>query len=805
MKLHEKTIYWHKSVCVHPPGPALKSVPDHYPGRLSLIIKIRKEPDNDNIIKVPVLRWQPREKLKPDYDENVINPNRTKEYMDEMTGGAGDREWSEIAENSKNFELNEINESISYSDDESTVSTNTINSNENRGIERNSSEIESFDSPRTDLSNENLAEFPRPSMSEKLNEYDEKVNKKLSELKISKSNTNSVKFLKSDLFDDTCSFFQTDLDHVRSIRAHFNRGGSYENNENTQNTFAENGEENYDPRDDCGQMILASLDSQYKTFHFHNGGLQIIVRLLLKWSKAAKQSIDKIAVPIYAHPALNDRLCHPLQILYPHMLSINEWYTNLDINGKVLNPKSIKEHIFFIGCEPNLRPQLYPFLLDVYSWKSTSKERSDLLFAKHYQYEAINKRRISILENINKTKNKTDTYININSPNTSPRKNANIHVSLPSHESITANTANNVNTAKHKTNSIEIEYHSQDEEVEFLKEVQNIVEKDVLRTDRQHLYFSGSRNKNLDKLRRILLNYSTLTHKNYTQGMSDLASPLLMLFDNEALCFWCFVGLMEKHKYISSPKDEDIRKELVLLRRLIKFLVPKFYRHMLNMGPGSQDLLFAHRWVLLLFKREWSNPEDGLLVWEAIWSQYQTKHFHLFIACAFVELYGQDPVVMKLDLDETLLHFSQVTGHVDAEEVLRRARKLIYNVKSSKELPCYINDIAHSFSAVDENYSGKISCIGHLNGKACVFGQKTQKDQQIENVQNQIGKFKINLKNNLIDSGSKLKSSVSSSVTSICSIKNIFSRYSNDSNENMEIDSSEKNDIDLSSIQQKKN
>jgi len=243
-----------------------------------------------------------------------------------------------------------------------------------------------------------------------------------------------------------------------------------------------------------------------------------------------------------------------------------------------------------------------------------------------------------------------------------------------------------------------IEYHSHAEEVEFLKEVQNIVEKDVLRTDRQFNYFSGVKNRNLDKLRRILLNYSTLTHKTYTQGMSDLASPLLMLFDNEALCFWCFVGLMEKHNYISSPKDEDIRKELVLLRRLIKFLVPKFYRHILSMGPGAQDLLFAHRWILLLFKREWSNPEDGLFVWEAIWTQYQTKHFHLFIACAFIELYGQDPVVMKLDLDESLLHFSQVTGHVDAEEVLRRARKLVYNVRTSKEVPCYINEIVTGFN-----------------------------------------------------------------------------------------------------------
>ena len=112
--------------------------------------------------------------------------------------------------------------------------------------------------------------------------------------------------------------------------------------------------------------------------------------------------------------------------------------------------------------------------------------------------------------------------------------------------------------------------------------------------------------------------YSTLTHRQYTQGMSDLASPLLMMFDDEALCFWTFVGLMEQHKYISSPKDDDIRKELILLRRLIKLLLPKFYKHILNMGPGAQDLLFAHRWLLLLcVQKNWS----FLRFWSEIFGQ----------------------------------------------------------------------------------------------------------------------------------------------------------------------------------------
>ena len=80
---------------------------------------------------------------------------------------------------------------------------------------------------------------------------------------------------------------------------------------------------------------------------------------------------------------------------------------------------------------------------------------------------------------------------------------------------------------------------------------------------------------------------------------------------------------------------------------------------------------------------------------------------------------------MNLGLDETLLHFAQITGHIDADEVLRRARKLLYNVVSRESLPCYISEIVYGLSSETEDGSGEefvrpeINCIGHLNGRAC--------------------------------------------------------------------------------------
>ena len=40
-------------------------------------------------------------------------------------------------------------------------------------------------------------------------------------------------------------------------------------------------------------------------------------------------------------------------------------------------------------------------------------------------------------------------------------------------------------------------------------------------------------------------------------------------------------------------------------------MLPEFYKHCANL-PDGLDLLFAHRWILLCFKREF--PERGLFI-----------------------------------------------------------------------------------------------------------------------------------------------------------------------------------------------
>lgn len=75
--------------------------------------------------------------------------------------------------------------------------------------------------------------------------------------------------------------------------------------------------------------------------------------------------------------------------------------------------------------------------------------------------------------------------------------------------------------------------------------------KDVVRTDRDSAYFAGNHNENLIKLGNILMTYCWNTPGiNYSQGMSDLLSPVLMTLHDEALAYWAFVTQMEHLSYV---------------------------------------------------------------------------------------------------------------------------------------------------------------------------------------------------------------------------------------------------------------
>ena len=58
--------------------------------------------------------------------------------------------------------------------------------------------------------------------------------------------------------------------------------------------------------------------------------------------------------------------------------------------------------------------------------------------------------------------------------------------------------------------------------------------------------------------------------------------------------------------------------------------MPEFYMHCLCQDYDL-NLLFAHRGLVLCFKREFIFHEV-LKIWESCWARYQTDHFHIFVS-----------------------------------------------------------------------------------------------------------------------------------------------------------------------------
>ena len=154
---------------------------------------------------------------------------------------------------------------------------------------------------------------------------------------------------------------------------------------------------------------------------------------------------------------------------------------------------------------------------------------------------------------------------------------------------------------------------------EEAKHVASLVRKDVMRTDRTHKYYSGTDdNKNLKSLFHLLVTYA-LTHPeiSYCQGMSDLASPLLVVQKEEAQAYLCFCGLMKRLRTNFLYDDKAITTKLQHLNDLVNFYDPVFGNYLKT--HGAEDLFFCYRWLLLEMKREFPF-DDSMYMLEVMWS-----------------------------------------------------------------------------------------------------------------------------------------------------------------------------------------
>ncbi|NXA04109.1 TBC16 protein, partial [Sapayoa aenigma] len=446
--------------------------------------------------------------------------------------------------------------------------------------------------------------------------------------------------------EQVCGVFRVDLGQMRSLRLFFS-----------------------DEACTCGQLVVASRESQYKIFHFHHGGLDKLSEVFQQWKYCTEthlkdqQLADEKTCMQFSirRPKLPSSETHPEENTY-RRLDVSAWLHHLNESGQVEEEYKLQKAIFFGGIDISIRGEVWPFLLHYYSYESTSEEREALRLQKRKEYFDIQEKRLSM---------------------------------------------------------------APEEQKDFWRQVQFTVDKDVVRTDRSNQFFRGEDNPNVETMRRILLNYAVFNPAiGYSQGMSDLVAPLLAEILDESDTFWCFVGLMQNTIFISSPRDEDMEKQLMYLRELLRLMHPRFYQHLSSLGEDGLQMLFCHRWILLCFKREFPEAE-ALRMWEACWAHYQTDYFHLFICVAIVVIYGDDVIEQQLATDQMLLHFSNLAMHMNGELVLRKARSLLYQFHLLPRIPCSLHDLCKlcGTGMWDSGFIPALECSGHhLESESCPYG-----------------------------------------------------------------------------------
>lgn len=215
------------------------------------------------------------------------------------------------------------------------------------------------------------------------------------------------------------------------------------------------------------------------------------------------------------------------------------------------------------------------------------------------------------------------------------------------------------------------------------------IEKDVHRTDRHIALFEGEdiphpdpdspfadvgTNVHLEQMKDMLLTYNEFNKElGYVQGMSDLLAPIYAVEQDDAVAFWGFVKFMDRMERNFLRDQSGMRTQLLTLDQLVALMDPKLYKHLQK--ADSTNFFFFFRMLLVWYKREFEWA-DTLRLWEALWSDYYSSNFHIFIALAILEKH-RDVIMTHLQhFDEVLKYVNELSNTIDLESTLMRAEAL---------------------------------------------------------------------------------------------------------------------------------
>lgn len=165
-----------------------------------------------------------------------------------------------------------------------------------------------------------------------------------------------------------------------------------------------------------------------------------------------------------------------------------------------------------------------------------------------------------------------------------------------------------------------------DQETRFsaFRDRKSLIERDVIRCDRLHPFYAEER-QNLSALTNLLMTYMMYDFDiGYVQGMSDLAGPILYMYNGDLVkSFWVFVEVMKLFRRNFELTQKTIHFQLNCLLELIRHTDPIFAQYLQE--HDSSNCFFAFRAIVCQFKRELMKEGENdyskvLFLWDTIWS-----------------------------------------------------------------------------------------------------------------------------------------------------------------------------------------
>ncbi|XP_039026734.1 TBC1 domain family member 15-like [Hibiscus syriacus] len=307
-------------------------------------------------------------------------------------------------------------------------------------------------------------------------------------------------------------------------------------------------------------------------------------------------------------PECNDVPATRFKIRPGKTLSVRKWLAAFSPNGQLDIGKTL-HRILRGGIHPSIRGEVWEFLLGCYDPTSTFDERKQIRQQRREQYIRWKKECSQMFPIIG-----SGNYITVPVITKDGRPIRDPAVCLDTNAKSTEMVISNGPLDMKVT--------------QWLLSLPQIG-LDVKRTDRDLVFYE--KHENLSKLMDILSVYAWIdTDVGYCQGMSDLCSPMIILFEDEADAFWCFERLMRRLRgnFRCTETSVGVVTQLSNLATVTQVIDPKLHQHFETLGGGHY--LFAIRMLMVLFRREFSFC-DSLYLWEMMWAlEYDPDLFLMY-------------------------------------------------------------------------------------------------------------------------------------------------------------------------------